>query len=423
MSLADFEPIFFVLVQPEGKAAADRIDATDTITSFEYEDSEKKVDKLVLEVDNFDLEQFDVPTWRPGNKLIVTWGYPGHMSPQRECIIQKVTGSIKLKIEALALTILMNKDIKNKTYENTRRSEIVHAIAKDYGYGDEHRDVEETETLYEHLTQARQSDAQFLKKLADAEHFEFYVDYDGLHWHSRRLGQKPLRKLQYYLPPDVGDILSFEVENNIFAKPGKVVAKSSNPIDKTRSEGEASDKKTERIALQPTPEVVDNATGDITLKKQVASSEVRPTTETNAAQAKKEADGAFKRAAITAVQLTINMVGDPGIVAKSVLDIRGISKRLSGLYYVKTANHKIDSSGYKLTMKLQTDGTHGHSENLLTSDSTAKKPLPSKAKPNEEKGGPKDPNGATPVERVGNSDGTITKVTEYHPDAKQPVKK
>lgn len=419
MSLADYAPIFYVLVQVEGKAAADRIDATDTITSFEYEDDEKKADKLTLEVDNFDLEQFDVPTWRPGNKLIVTWGYPGHMSPQRICIIQKVTGSVKLKIEALSLAILMNKDIKNKTYENTRRSEIVHAIAKDYGYGEEHRDIEETTATYEHITQARMSDAQFMKKLADAEHFEFYVDYDGLHWHSRRLGQKPLRVLQYYLPPGVGDILTFEVENNIFAKPGQITAKARNPLSKTTSTGEASDKKTERVALQPTPEVYDKATGDFTLKTQAASSEVRPTTETNPAQVKKEADGAFKRAAATAVKLDLDMVGDPGVVAKSVLDIRGISKRLSGLYYVKTANHKIDSSGYKLKLKLQTDGTHGHSENLLTEGT--KKPLPSKAKPNENKGEKNDPNASHPVEKFQKDTGTLT--TEYRPDAKPTTTK
>ncbi len=421
MSLSDSSPVYFVQIQPEGKGENFRVDTTDEVTSFEFEDDEKKADKLTLEVDNFDLSNFDNPVWKPGNKLIVTWGYPGHMAPSRECIIQKVTGSTKLKIEALSKAILMNKDIKNRTFENTTRGDVVRGIAYDHGYEFNHQDIEDTETVYEHITQARMSDAQFIKKLADAEHFEFYVDFDGIHWHSRRLGQKPLRVLQYYLPPDVGDIISFDVENNIFAKPAKVVAKSRDPLKKTTGEGEASDSKTERTALQPKTELIDPATGEITFQKNVASSETRPTTETDAKQVKKEADGAFKRAALTAVQLTVEMVGDPGICAKSVIEVRGISKRLSGLYYVKTAKHKIDSGGYKLSLKCQTDGTHGHSENLLNEGTATKKKPASKATPNDQKGGASDPNASTKIERVNPTDGTS--YTEYHPDAKDPTKK
>lgn len=358
-------PFFYVLVQPEGKTTADRIDATDLITSFEYEDSEKKADQLKLTVDNWDLSNFDDPVWKPGNKLIVCWGYTGKMAPSRECIIQKVEGSIQLTITAQSKAVLMNKEVKSKTYENTRRSEIVHAIAKDYGYGDDARDIEDTETMHETITQARATDAQFIKRLADLEHFEFYIDHTGFNWHSRRLGKKPLRVLQYYLPPDVGDILSFNVENDIFAKPGKVTTKGRDPLTKKDVGGSGSNAETDRDALNPLVEVIDPATGQATFRTNTANSETKPTTATSDKQAKKEADGAYKRSVATTVKLTLELVGDPLIAAKTVLDIRGISKRLSGLYYVNEAKHKIDSGGYKLTIKCSTDGTNGHSENLL----------------------------------------------------------
>ena len=58
---------------------------------MEYQDSEKKADQLKLTVDNWDLSNFDNPVWRAGNKVTITWGYPGRMSPVRECVIQKVT--------------------------------------------------------------------------------------------------------------------------------------------------------------------------------------------------------------------------------------------------------------------------------------------------------------------------------------------
>lgn len=358
-------PFVYVLVQPEGKTESQRVDMSDQILSFEFEDNEKKTDELKLVIDNWDLSNFDDPVWRPGNKIFVTWGYPGRMAPTRECWIQKVTGSIQITVTAQSKGMLMNKEVRNKTFENTRRSEIVHALAKTYGFGDDQRDIEETEQLYESVVQARSTDAQFIKRLADLEHFEFYIDHTGFHWHSRRVGKKPLKLLQYYLPPDVGDIITFDVDNDIFAKPGKVTTKGRDPIKKKDVGGEGSNAATERDALNPVVEVIDPATGAATFRTNTASSDVKPTTSTSDAQAKKEADGAYKKSVQTTVKLTLDLVGDPLIAAKTVLDIRGISKRLSGLYYVNEAKHEISSSGYKLKIKCSTDGTNGHSENLL----------------------------------------------------------
>jgi phage protein D len=365
-------PVFYVLVQPEGAPEATRLDLTSQVLSFEYEDSEKKADLLKLSVNNWDLRNFDDPVWKQGNKLIVAWGYASRLCPARECIIQKVTGAQTLTVEAQAKSVLLNKEVKSKTYENTTRSEIVHAIAKEHGYGDDQRDIEETREVFVVTSQARATDAQFIKRLADIEGFEFYVDFDGFHWHPRRLGQKPLRVLQWYLPPDVGDIESFTVENDIFAKPAKVQTKGIDPLAKKEISGEGSDAKTARTTLAPMPDLiaVDSTTGVFSTATQVASSEVRPTTETSATAAKREAEGVFRRVQQTTVKLNMGLVGDPDIFAKSVLEVRGLGKRLSGLYYVNQANHKIDGSGYKLALKTSSDGTHGHSESLTAADTT-----------------------------------------------------
>lgn len=359
-------PIFYVTCQPEG-AGLQRLDLTDRVLSFAYEDNEKKADLLKLTVDNWDLSNFDDPVWKAGNKLIVTWGYPGNMAPPRTCIIQKVTGSVQLSVEAQGQAVLMNKEVHNRTFENVQRSELVHSLAKEYGYDDEHRFIEETTEVYDMIVQGRATDAQLIKRLADAEGFEFYVDWTGFHWHPRRLAKKPLRVLQWYLPPGVGDILAFNVENDVFAKPGKVKAKGRDPLNKKDVTGEASNGETERPALQPVTEgIIDPITGVVTLQTTIASEETKPTTETSSAQAKKEADGAYKRSVQTTVKIDLDHVGDPQMLAKSVIELRGISKRLSGLYYVNQINHTIDSGGYKCKSKVSTDGTQGHSESLVS---------------------------------------------------------
>ena len=69
------------------------------IMSLAFEDDEKKADKLTLIVDNFSLDHIDSPIWRKGNRVEAQWGYPGFLSPLRSFTIQKVQGSIKLKVE------------------------------------------------------------------------------------------------------------------------------------------------------------------------------------------------------------------------------------------------------------------------------------------------------------------------------------
>ncbi len=84
-------PIFRVIAFPEGKDAIP-LNLTDRILSFSFEDHETKADKLSLTVNNWDLSQFDDPTWRKGTILEATWGYVGDMTPARRCVVQKISG-------------------------------------------------------------------------------------------------------------------------------------------------------------------------------------------------------------------------------------------------------------------------------------------------------------------------------------------
>ena len=101
------EPVYFVRVKPEG-SNSERVDLSERVLAFSFEDSEKKADKLVLTVDNWDLSNFDDPVWKKGNILEVSWGYPGEMAPAREVVIQKVTGFQTLSVAGHAKSVLMN---------------------------------------------------------------------------------------------------------------------------------------------------------------------------------------------------------------------------------------------------------------------------------------------------------------------------
>lgn len=374
-------PVFYVLVQPEGAPEASRVDLTDKVLSFEFTDSETKTDILKLTVDNWDLSAFDDPIWKPGNTIISSWGYVGYTVPARTCVIQKVSGSTQISIEAQSKDVLMNKVGRARTFENKTRSEIVDEIARQHGFVDPAtRDIEATTKRIGSVAQTGLTDMQFIRRLAQLEGKEFYVDHAGLHWHQRRTGQRPMRVIQWYLPPAVGDIISFNVESDIFAKPARVIVKARDPLAKSdvtaaasKDETPAPATGTEALLISAYGEVgavskpaEADATANMSVdpgastEQNVCSAELRSTTEVDIELAEVEAAGRYRSTAQAAVKLSLELVGDPGIAAKSVLDIRGISKRLSGKYYVNEAVHKITTGGYTISLKCTTNGTNSY---------------------------------------------------------------
>ncbi|MGX8249675.1 hypothetical protein, partial [Escherichia coli] len=92
-------------------------------------------------------------------------------------------------------------------------------------------------------------------------------------------------------------------------------------------------------------EVVDPKTGTTTLLKRNATASVAPTSSSTPTAAGREAEARFVKAERETVKLTMQVVGDPSLAAKSIVEVHGISSLLSGKYYVTDAKHSISSSG------------------------------------------------------------------------------
>lgn len=103
-------------------------------------------------------------------------------------------------------------------------------------------------------------------------------------------------------------------------------------------------------------EVVDPETGATSLQTRNATASVHPTSAPTAGRASRESDARFRRAERATVKLSLRVVGDPTLHAKSIVEVRGISGLLSGKYYVTEIKHVISSSGYTCDLKLTRDG-------------------------------------------------------------------
>lgn len=357
-------PCIYVKVVKPGKAA-ERVDQSHRILSFEFQDLESKADKLTLEIDNSDLSEFDSPIFRKGYVLEVSWGYENQMAPVRSCVIQKVHGFQKLKIEAYAKSILMNKVRRARRFAGLKRSQVVKQIAEEYGFGTQAEQfIEDSKQTLETISQAGVTDAQFVARLARLEGFVFFIDFDGFHFHKRDLKQKPRRVLHWFSDPGRGDVLSVDIENDISALAGGVTVKTRDPLKRADISATAGNSETKRDTVAPALEVtVDPRTKAInknsSCSQTPAANEVLMCPAPDVAVAKRLADGAYRGAAQQVVKLKASIIGDPRMLAKTIVEWRGLGKRLSGNYYMKSVTHKIDGGGYTCALECRRDG---HSE-------------------------------------------------------------
>lgn len=345
------------------KAGEDYRLVTDRVIGFKYTDREKKADLCKIQVSNWDLANFDDPVWRKGAQLVVQWGYPGNMSPAREVVITGVKGFKILEVEATAKSVVMNQIPLSRCWENTTITAVVRQIATEGGYGPTQQFIDEIAEVHEVISQSNLTDAQFLRRWASKVGVEFYVDFDGFHFHERKLAERPIRTFRYHDDPNQGDIIGEpSIENDLTAKPGRARVRGRNP--ETREEiNEVADNNTDsdRTTLTSVIEMIDPDTGRGDLvERNLASEATTATADATPEAAQTRARARFRRAQQVAIKMSFPVSGDPQLFAKSVVKVEGMGKRLSVRYWLEEVEHDL-TTDYKCNLKMVTDGHGGHS--------------------------------------------------------------
>jgi len=349
------------------------------IKDLSFTSSEKTNDKCDFTVLNTDLRFPDDPVFDCGASLAVAWGYTGHMSPVREMVVTKYTpGWPDFKVECVGKGALMHKFQDAKTWDNVKRSDVATEIAEKWGYGEGFRDIEDTEEIYPTITKTMQTDAAFLKKMADRESkkgskFVFYVDYTGLHFHRERLGIAPTKVYQF-IPDstDEGDLKAFPTFDavSVQANPGKVTATGVDLTKNKKVEGTASNEDTPGRPSLGSHVITFARQGTHTIAEKQAAAETTATTGARSdEEAKKQATAAFSKSSGKASKCSVHLIGDPRLIARHIIEIQRIGKRLSGKYCITEAKHDIKGGDYTLALKLRRDANNAGADK---STSTAK---------------------------------------------------
>lgn len=370
----------------------------ESIDEFEFEDHASKPDKLRFTVHDPSGGFWDNPAFRKGQIIAFWWGLPGRTAPSRTAVVKCVKGGyFAPSVEADAVSVLMGTQGRTRVFENITVSELATRIAEEYGFGPEDRHIQITTERRATISQAGATDAGLLRRLADAEGFDFRVDASGLHFRERDLKQSPLRTFDFL----AGDIIGPPViENDITGLPARVLVRGRDPKTKKVIEASVDNSSDEaRPGLAPVIELVDleNRTtrvhgavpiglGDLSKaltgvrdiaatgargtfpflwsapEARVATEEIVTAKTPTPEGVKREAKQRFRDGVLAAVRMTITVHGDPLLQAKTVVEVVGLGKRLSGRYWVQRAVHSIRrGGGYQTTLELLSDGHGGHS--------------------------------------------------------------
>jgi phage protein D len=272
------------------------------------------------------------PTAVQGMITEITTNFPDGGSPEL---------SVSGFDHSFALTIGKN----SRTWTKAKDSDAAHKIAS---VNNLDAIIDTTSEKHEQIEQNQESDWEFLKKLADRNRFELYVD--------------ERRKLHFARPNDKADpivhliygqgLLSFKPEANLARQVSRVEVYGWNPKTKEAFVG--------RAGAGEESGLIGESAGDY-LDKFVRDPSKRPTLRIRQpvftqSEANKRAQSALDERTKQFLTGDGESIGLPEVRPDRTVFLDNLGDRFSKRYYVNQATHKIDSNGYRTRFKVKGPG-------------------------------------------------------------------
>ncbi|MDR6952685.1 phage protein D [Ancylobacter sp. 3268] len=278
--------------------------------------------------------------WEPqeGDKFQLDYGYADELAPAGEFTVDEDTATGDAsgdRVEFRGLSAPKTEELrtaKHRSFEEQSLSEIVSKVAGEHGFSVE---GEIEDLSYERVTQNGERDLAFLKRLAEETGHYFAVKGQTLVFTSRNAlrSADPVRTFDPVTDfPRNLTAYSLRKADHVAAKRAEV--RYHHPQRKKVISGDSSS--SDDLGLM-------TASGD------VVKLDVRVENEEQAerlAKSKLDERNSPKYAG------TLDLVGDPGVVAGVVIELTSFGKK-SGKYLVKQSTHTQRRSGYTTSVEIE----------------------------------------------------------------------
>jgi uncharacterized protein len=289
----------------------------------------------------------DLKVFKPGDKVNVSMGLDkvGSMISGEITSLDLNLGEHSyLEIRGYDLIHRLRLGTRSKSFVNKKDSEIASEIAREHGLSPV---VDDTKTVYPYIYQNKQSNYEFLLERAARIDYEIYTDDKTLYFVKSRAPKAPeLPQLTYRK-----DFDQLALELRALTRGSKVEVRGWNPMDKKGIEAVAKkgDETTKMGGKESGFELSVKAFGEtpiiISAENLVDRSEAQ-----NIAAA---TYNVLLREFITGEG---RCKGNPLLKAGKTIKLAGIDERFSGIYYLVSTVHTINSNGYATTFRVKRVG-------------------------------------------------------------------
>lgn len=256
-------------------------------------------------------------------------------------------GTPELQVSGYDHAFPLTTGKNSRTWSKASDSDVAHNIASIYNLK---ADIQTTREKRPQIEQNQESDFEFLKKLADANHFELFVDAQRvLHFHAPHDKADAVVRLAW------GEgLISFKPEANLARQVSKVEVFGWDPARKEKIVGTA------HAGQESGLEAKGKSAGQL-LNAFVRDQSKQPALRLRQpvftqAEANQRAKATLSERAKEFLTGEAEAIGLPEIRPDRNVFLDKLGEPFSKTYYVQQATHKIDAGGYRTRFKVKESG-------------------------------------------------------------------
>ena len=317
------------------------------ILNVTFEDVLEGADRFSFSVNDPGSGWLDSDLFEPGVMVEIKMGY-------LDVLITMIVGEIislrpsfpadgtpQLEVSGYDLSHQFTKVRKQRSFEDTKDSEIVASIAREA----KHKlktEIDPTETVHHHVVQDGQTDYDFINGLAERNFFEFFVREKTLYFQKPKKDGGEIATLKYGV-----SLSSFNPELNTANQVSEVTVMGWNPQTREKIVGRASGGSEEARANG-------GRSGGELVESQYGVVEERISDRPVFTQEEAEilARSILNKQSVGLVKGGAECIGIPDIKAGKTIELKGLGKKFSRRYYIERTTHNISTTGYSTTFNI-----------------------------------------------------------------------
>ncbi len=265
-------------------------------------------------------------------------------------------GAPQAEVGGFDISYQMMKEKKPRSWNDKTDNEVVKEIASEYKLQTLPNDddpfpkkesIEDTEIKYPQIVkQEKESDFEFLKRLAERNYYEFFVFRKTLYFRKPARESQPVVTLEWDK-----SLVSFSPELDIAERVYQVdVLGQDTTQQKINIVAEATINNDEisRMFLREVVALFTSFRTGEKVTKQLISEQVKQPV-ISEEHAKSMAKAILLKKHEDVLKGSGESIGVPDILAGTNIDLKGLGSKFSQIYYLHKTNHSISNSGYQTT--------------------------------------------------------------------------